>query len=191
MWRLNVSGTLSPNNPRQVFGSWESLSVSTLPSIQGPANTVISQQIISSGGCTATTPANTDDACAVGNSFIINTSSRGSISPTSCPAPRYDGVMVANMNGASSSFSSQAFLLLGTFDSDMWDDGEGLSRGEIVCHASHMHPLPLQLPIIFNRQSSTQAPGLGLGSYQQETLVLFPRIPALVVVLPPSLTQKL
>jgi len=44
--------------------------------------------------------------------------------------------MVANMNGASSSFSSQAFLLLGTFDSNKWDDAGGLSRGEIVRHSS-------------------------------------------------------
>lgn len=135
VWRLNVSGTLSPNNPDQVFGSWESIPISTLPSIQGPAGTVISQQIISSGGCGATTPANTNNSCAVGDSFIINTSSRSSINPASCSAPRYEGVMVANMNGATSSFSSQAFLLLGTFNSNMWDDAGGLSKGEIVRHS--------------------------------------------------------
>lgn len=138
MWRLNVSGTLSPNNPNQVFGSWDSIHVSTLPSIQGPAGTLISQQIISSGGCNATTSANSDDSCAVGDSFVINTSSQSSISPASCPAPRYEGVMVANMNSASSGFSSQAFLLLGTFNSVMWDDAGGLSKGEIVCHFLHV-----------------------------------------------------
>lgn len=135
VWRLNVSGTLSPNNPDQVFGSWEFIPVPTLPSIQGPASTVISQQIISSGGCGATTPANTNNSCAVGDSFIINTSSRSSINPTSCSAPRYEGVMIANMNGASTSFSSQVFLLLGTFNSNMWDDAGGLSKGEIVRHS--------------------------------------------------------
>lgn len=138
VWRLNISGTLSPNNPRQVFGSWDHMSVSTLPSVQGLAGAVISQQIISSGGCKATTPANSNNSCAVGDSFIINTLSRNSISPASCPAPRYDGVMAANMNGASSSFSSQAFLLLGTFNSGMWDDGGGLSNGEIVCYSSRV-----------------------------------------------------
>lgn len=136
VWQLNVSGTLSPNNPHQVFGSWQSISVSTLPSMQGLASTVISQQIISSGGCDGSTPADGSNGCAVGNSFIINTLSQSSISPASCPAPRYEGVMVANMNGASSSFSSQAFLLLGTFDSNKWDDAGGLSRGEIVRHSS-------------------------------------------------------
>lgn len=147
LWRLNISGTLSPNNPRQVFGSWESMSISTLPSVQGPAGTVISQQIISSGGCKATTPENGNSSCAMGDSFIIDTSSRNSISPASCPAPRYEGVLVPNMNGASSSFSSQAFLLLGTFDSGMWDDGGGLSKGEIVCHSSRvLYP--------YNRRSS-------------------------------------
>ncbi|KAF9651158.1 hypothetical protein BDM02DRAFT_980375 [Thelephora ganbajun] len=132
VWRLNVSGTLSPNNPQQVFGSWEAISIPTLPPVQGPAGTVILQQIISSGGCKATTPLNSDNACAVGDSFIINTSSRSSISPASCPAPRYEGIMVANMNGASSSFNSQAFLLLGTFNSSLWDDAGGLSKGEIA-----------------------------------------------------------
>lgn len=135
VWRLNVSGTVSPNNPRQVFGSWESVSISTLPSIQGLAGTVISQQIISAGGCNDTTPTNSDDGCAVGDSFIINTLSQNPISPASCPAPRYEGVMVPNMNGASPSFSSQTFLLLGTFDSDKWNDAEGLSNGEIVCRS--------------------------------------------------------
>ena len=138
VWRLNISGTLSPNNPDQVFGSWEPISIPALPPIQGLAGTVLSQQIISSGGCNATTSTNTDDGCAVGDSFIINTSSRSSIRPSACPAPRYEGVMVANMNGASSSFSSQTFLLLGTFDSDKWDDAQGLSKGEIVCHSSHL-----------------------------------------------------
>jgi hypothetical protein len=48
--------------------------------------------------------------------------------------------MVANMNSASTSFDSQVFLLLGTFDSDMWDDAGGLSKGEIVRHRLHMCP---------------------------------------------------
>lgn len=191
VWRLNVSGTLSANNPNQVFGSWESISIPTLPSAQGPAGTVISQQIISSGGCNNTTPTNSNDGCAVGNSFIINTSSRNSLNPASCPAPRYEGVMVANMNGASTSFSSQALLLLGTFDSEKWDDAGGLSKGEVVCHSSRMHPLLLQPPITFHRQSSTLAPGLGPGSCQQGIPALIHRIPALVVALPPSRTQKL
>ena len=190
VWRLNVSGTLSPNNPNQVFGSWESLSVPTLASIQGLAGTVISQQIISSGGCKVTAPANSNNTCAVGDSFIINTSSRSSISPASCPAPRYEGVMVANMNGASTSFNSQTFLLLGTFNSNMWDDAGGLSKGEIVCHTSHEFHFT-STTIILNRRSSTLALGLGPGYYQQVILTLFPRIPALVVVLPPSHTHKL
>jgi hypothetical protein len=143
VWRLNISGTLSPNNPTQVSGSWDSLSVSTLPSLQGPAGTVISQTIITGGGCEATSPANTDSACAVGDSFIINTLSRSSIKPASCSAPRYEGVMVPNLNSASTSFGSQVFLLLGTFNTSLWDDGNGLSRGEVVCHPSHIHPLPL------------------------------------------------
>jgi len=144
MWRLNVSGTLSPNNPRLVSGSWESVSVPTLPSVQGPAGTVISQQIISSGGCKATTPANNNNSCAVGDSFIISPSPQTYyINPSPCPAPRYEGVMVANLNGASSNFNSQAFLLFGTFDSDMWDDAGGLSRGEIVRHSLRVYPLPL------------------------------------------------
>ena len=138
VWRLNVSGTLSPNNPTQVFGSWESLPVSTLPSFQGPAGTILSQQIFSAGGCKATSPGNTDSACAVGDSSVINTSSRNSINPASCPAPRYRGVAVPNMNGASSSFSSQVFLLFGTFNSSLWDDAGGLSKGEVVCQSSYL-----------------------------------------------------
>lgn len=152
VWRLNISGTLSPNNPRLVSGSWETLSVPTLPPFQGPAGAVISQQIISCGGCKATSPTNTDNACAAGDSFVINTASRNSINPASCPAPRYEGVMVPNMNSASSNFGSQVFLLLGTFNSSTWDDGGGLSKGEVVCPSPHIRSAPLH-PLSTFRQA--------------------------------------
>lgn len=143
VWRLNLSGTVSPNNQGQVFGSWEPVSVqNTLPSIQGLAGTVAYQQIISSGGCNDTTPSNKDEGCAVGNSFVTDTTSGRSIDPESCPAPRYEGVMVPNMNSASTSFASQMFLLSGTFDPDKWNDAGGLSKGEVVRHISHAHRLP-------------------------------------------------
>ncbi|KAL1747216.1 hypothetical protein HDZ31DRAFT_26024, partial [Schizophyllum fasciatum] len=129
VWEFHISGVLSPNLPDQVLGSWSRVSVEDLPRKVGQAGTVIGQQIVSAGGCNSTS---TDgNSCALGDSYVISTSDGQVISPGACPAGRRGAVLVPNMNSYSSSFSSQVFYLLGTFDASRWDDGGGLDKGEV------------------------------------------------------------
>ncbi|TRM67549.1 hypothetical protein BD626DRAFT_479127 [Schizophyllum amplum] len=129
VWTLDLSGVLSPNLPDQVAASWDRVSFDNLPRKIGQAGTVLGQQIIAAGGCNTT--STDDDSCALGDSYVISTSDGQVISPGACPAGRRGAVLVPNMNSYSSSFSSQVFFLLGTFDSSLWDDGGGLDKGEV------------------------------------------------------------
>lgn len=138
VWRLNVSGTLSANLPDQVVGSWERISVDrTLPTKVRQGGTIISQQIISIGGCsTALEDSDEDSSCAQQDSYVVDLVSGSSISPGPCPAPRLDPVLVPNFNSYSTNFASQVLMSLGIVDKTQWNDGGGLDRGEVVCAAS-------------------------------------------------------
>lgn len=131
VWRLNVSGTLSSNLPNDTFASWDRLTIGNLPARVGSAGTVISQQLVAVGGCNSTSSL---DCTQAQDSYVINVQSHKEISPKPCAAPRTSPVLVANMNTFSTSFSSQAFLLLGTLNSSQWEDDNGLTSGEVVCH---------------------------------------------------------
>lgn len=130
IWRLNISGTLSSNLPGDSAGSWDHLSFSTLPPRVNQAGTVVAQQIITAGGCNTTEVVG--NSCARQDSFVMDTQRRVDISPDACPAPRLSPVVVPNTNTFSSTFSSQVFLLLGTFNSSLWQDDGGLDKGEVV-----------------------------------------------------------
>ncbi|KAI0080895.1 hypothetical protein K474DRAFT_1704432 [Panus rudis PR-1116 ss-1] len=133
VWRLNVTGTLSANNARSVVASWQQIPFQDkLPGRSGISGAVVltgsQQHIVSVGGCES---SSANASCADGISYVINADTRNDNSPTSCPAPRVGPAVAQNLNGASSSFGSQIFMMLGTFDSSRWDDGGGLSKGEI------------------------------------------------------------
>lgn len=132
VWRLEISGTLSSNlAENDTFGSWSSQTIGNISgSAVNQASAVLGTSIVSVSGCNTTTdPSNT---CAGSNSYVVNAGpSPSEISPPPCPAARYGGALVFNPSGASSSFASQVFLILGTFDSSYWDDQGGLRRGEI------------------------------------------------------------
>lgn len=136
MWRFNVSGTLSSNLPKDVVGSWEKLSLlnHSLPAIGGSATATVMQspdQLIAAvGGCNLASGA--DAACAEGDSFIISVDSTNTVRVGGCPAPRTGASLAHNPSDASLSFSSQVFLLLGTFNTTVWDDNGGLDLGEVV-----------------------------------------------------------
>jgi hypothetical protein len=131
MWKLELSGTLSSNMPNTAEGSWVNISFGNLPSRFGQAGTMLYQQLIVNGGCdTATDSGN---SCAQQDSYIINTEAQTQMSPSSCPAPRLSAILVPNLNAFSSSFSSQVLLLLGTFNTSLWQDDGGLVNGEVVC----------------------------------------------------------
>lgn len=129
----NVSGTLSSNLPDDSVGSWEHLPLTNLPEKVGQGGGVISQQIVFSGGCNGTTISG--DSCAVQGTYVVNAGS--ATGPTemaalNCPAPRLSPTVVPNGNQFSTTFSSQMLLLLGTFNTTLWDDGGGLKQGEVV-----------------------------------------------------------
>lgn len=127
-----MSGTLSSNLPNAVVGSWEKFSLPNLPGKAGQGGGVIAQQIVTSGGCNGTTISG--DSCAVQDTYVItsNGESATSVPALHCPAPRLSPTLVPNGNTFSSGFSSQMIMLLGAFNSSLWDDGGGLKNGEVV-----------------------------------------------------------
>ncbi|KAI0701810.1 hypothetical protein BC835DRAFT_1404461 [Cytidiella melzeri] len=135
LWQFNVTGTLSANLPQDVVGSWQKLILdnTTLPATGGSASGAIlqtpNQFIAAVGGCGDSIGA--DAACAQNASFVLNLGTGGDQSIATCPAPRVGATVSPNMSGASSSFTSQVFQILGTFDSSQWDDNNGLSKGEV------------------------------------------------------------
>ncbi|TFK43545.1 hypothetical protein BDQ12DRAFT_731551 [Crucibulum laeve] len=131
VWRLNISGTLSSNLPDDSMGSWDRVIVGGLPPKLDQGGTVLSQQIISSGGCN-TTATSTDASCAQQDSYVTDVRARSSISPGACPAPRLSPVLTPNLNTFSTSYTSQVFLLLGNFNSSLWQDNNGLQKGEVA-----------------------------------------------------------
>ncbi|KAF9247034.1 hypothetical protein BU15DRAFT_69879 [Melanogaster broomeanus] len=134
VWEFNITGTLSSNlATNQTFGSWSSQTISTTtPGYSvNQASTVLETSIVSVSGCNTTADSNED--CAEGNSYVVNAGpSQSEIAPTACPAPRFGGVLAFNPSAVSSSFGSQVFLLLGTFNSSLWDDQGGLQKGEVA-----------------------------------------------------------
>jgi hypothetical protein len=131
VWELTVNGTLSPNlATNNTIGTWNSNTLGNAGYSIHQASTVVQTSIISVSGCNTTD--NSNESCAEGNSYILNVGSNSETSPPACPAPRYGGALVQNVNPFSSSFSTQMFLLLGTFNSTLWDDQGGLQSGEVA-----------------------------------------------------------
>lgn len=150
VWLFNVSGTISANLPHSVTAVWQENTISgdSIPGRVSMGGTVIGQKIVAVGGCdsASSSQAILDSTCAVQDSQIIDVAAGLSRSPNACLAPRIDPVVVPNMNTASPSFGTQVFVLLGTFNNTLWDDGGGLNRGEVVS-ASYV-PITLYLTVI-------------------------------------------
>lgn len=138
VWRLSIAGTLSSNLPDSSTASWVRLTVGNLPAKTDQAGTVISNHIVIAGGCNATASG---EFCAQQDAYVIDTSRQSNISPSVCPAPRLRPVLVPNANKFSTSFGSQAYLLLGIIDASHWQDDDGLKKGEVVSsNLSHCFP---------------------------------------------------
>ncbi|KAJ7276386.1 hypothetical protein B0H12DRAFT_1085082 [Mycena haematopus] len=146
LWRLNVSGTLSSNLPTDAVGSWEEISLAELPGNVGHGGGVISQQIVTSGGCNNTLIS--EDSCAVQDTYVITSNGQhGTAVPAlDCPAPRLSPTLIPNGNVFSTTFSFQMLLLLGTFNSSLWDDGGGLKNGEVAVLDVNTHSWTRILP---------------------------------------------
>ncbi|KAH8118402.1 hypothetical protein DFH11DRAFT_1567220 [Phellopilus nigrolimitatus] len=132
VWKFEVAGVLSPNlAANNTFGSWTKIDFpDDLPTRVRQGGTVMpSARVIAADGCNST--ESSDNLCAQQDSHVLNINTSTDISPGGCPAPRVGPVMVPNYNAFSESFASQVFMLLGTFNSTLWDDGNGLSQGEV------------------------------------------------------------
>ena len=133
VWQLEITGTLSSNlATNYTSGTWSAQNVSDTPgSSVNQASAVLGTSVVSISGCNTT--ADSSDACAESNSYVINAGpSLSETTPPLCPAPRYGGALVFNPSTASSSFATQVFLILGTFNSSYWNDQGGLQHGEVA-----------------------------------------------------------
>lgn len=82
------------------------------------------------GGCPSS--QSPSDACVNGDDYIVNADTESDSMPPTCAVPRLEPAVAPNTNGVSTTFGSQVFMLLGTFNSSLWDDGGGLQKGEVV-----------------------------------------------------------
>ncbi|KAG1820199.1 uncharacterized protein BJ212DRAFT_1007998 [Suillus subaureus] len=131
VWDFTISGTLSSNlATNYTNGAWSQQTVGSTGYSVNQASTVVQTSLISVSGCNTTD--NSNDSCAEGNSYVLEVGSNMEINPPSCPAPRYGGSLVPNLNSFSSSYANQVFLVLGTFNSSLWDDQGGLQKGEVA-----------------------------------------------------------
>ena len=140
---MNISGTLSANNPRDVIGTWQHIpATNTIPGRTGNSGAVVftgsQQHIVSVGGCQST---DANVSCADGLSYVVNADSHSSIAPARCPAPRNDPTITTNV-ASGNGFGSQVYQLLGTFNSSIWDDDGGLNKGEVVSIFDNHCPFP-------------------------------------------------
>ncbi|KAA1466489.1 hypothetical protein DENSPDRAFT_791200 [Dentipellis sp. KUC8613] len=128
-WQMRISGTLSSNLANDVNASWIHQPIGSSPAQAGDGGTVIGQQVIAVGGCANTTSVTA--SCAQQGSWVFNFDRSSSISPGPCAAPRIGASVVANMNGASQNFKTQVFVMLGIFNTSLWQDGGNLQKGEV------------------------------------------------------------
>lgn len=131
-WKFEVAGVLSPNLPNSSVGSWSPVQIpKDLPSKVRQGSAVFPSGIVAvAGGCSSNDFS--DNVCAQQDAHIINFDANQDISPPNCPAPRVGPVVVPNYNTFISNVVSQAFVVLGTFNDTIWDDGGGLANGEVV-----------------------------------------------------------
>ena len=139
IWRLDMAGTLSSNLPNDALGSWNQVSIDNLPPRADGAGAVLGQHVVAVGGCNY---PSLNESCVLQDSYILDLEANSQKSPQGCPVPRMNPVLVANTNTFSTSFSSQLFLLLGTFNESLWSDNGNLEKGEVVSHSNFISSLP-------------------------------------------------
>jgi hypothetical protein len=130
IWQLDISGTLSSNLVNSLVGMWAKKTAGNNTAVSGEGGTIVGQQLVAFSGCIGT--PNPSLSCAQPYSYVTNAVNGLSASPALCAVPRIGAAVVANKNTFSSSFSSQVFVLLGLFNTSLWDDGGNLQKGEVV-----------------------------------------------------------
>ena len=132
VYDINISGVESSNNIGSLFGSFLQVPFPQLSSINRQASTVMpGGNIVYYGGCNGTSSQGLDCASQAGSTLDI--SSNRAINANICPAPRVGASLVPNLNTFASTYATQAFLLLGLFDQNAWNDSNALKQGEVVC----------------------------------------------------------
>ena len=137
IWQLEISGTLSSNLETSVVGTWSKITAGNNTAVAGEGGTIVKQQLVAFSGCIGT--SNPSLSCAQQNSFVTDAGTGLSVSPAFCAVPRIGAAVVANKNTYSTSFNSQVFVLLGLFNSSLWDDGGGLNKGEVVSWSNFLY----------------------------------------------------
>ncbi|CAK5275644.1 unnamed protein product [Mycena citricolor] len=136
VWRLNISGTLSSNLPDSAVGTWEQINIATAPGRIRQGGGVLGNDIVVSGGCNGTRVSG--QSCAVQGSYVIDGATGNPATPPSekaalnCPAPRLSPTVIPNGNSNSTGFHAQMLVLLGVYNTSVWNDGNGLEHGEIA-----------------------------------------------------------
>jgi len=130
IWQLDISGTLSSNLVDSLVGTWSKNTAGNNTALSGEGGTIVKQQLVAFSGCIGT--PNPNVSCAQPNSYVTDAGTGLSVLPAVCAVPRIGAAVVANKNTFSSSFSSQVFVLLGLFNTSLWDDGGSLQKGEVV-----------------------------------------------------------
>ena len=130
IWQLDISGTLSSNLVDSLVGTWSKITAGNKTAVSGEGGTIVKQKLVAFSGCIGT--PNADVSCVQPDSFVTDAGTELSVQTTHCAVPRIGAAVVANKNTFSSSFSTQVFVLLGLFNSSLWDDGGNLQKGAVV-----------------------------------------------------------
>ncbi|KAI0268202.1 hypothetical protein BC834DRAFT_681144 [Gloeopeniophorella convolvens] len=129
IWQLDISGTLSSNLIHSLVGVWSKKTAGNNTAVSGEGGTIVREQLVSFGGCIGTPSPNA--SCAQPYSFVTDAGTGLAVTSAVCAVPRIGTAVVANKNTFSSSFNTQVFVLLGLFNSSLWNDGGGLQKGEV------------------------------------------------------------
>ena len=132
VWKFELAVVLAANNANNVEGSWTQITFSEeIPSrvLEGGA-VMPSAKVVAIGGCSSNDAG--DYSCAQQDAYVLNINATSDLNPEGCPAPRVGPVVVPNYNTFSQSFTTQAYMFLGIFDTSLWDDNNGLNQGEVV-----------------------------------------------------------
>jgi hypothetical protein len=136
IWQLDIAGTLSANLVNSLVGKWSKITAGNNTAVSGEGGTIVKEQLVAFSGCIGT--PNPDISCAQPYSYVTDAGTRIAASPATCPVPRIGTAVVANKNPFSASFNTQVFVLLGLFNTSLWDDGGGLQKGEVVSWAIYL-----------------------------------------------------
>ncbi|KAH7105631.1 hypothetical protein BKA62DRAFT_690371 [Auriculariales sp. MPI-PUGE-AT-0066] len=134
IYTLVLGGTLAPNE-QTVTTKWSKTTVSgSTSSLVGNAATVLSGGgLVAAFGCSA--DAGPDVGTYSAKCAVQQASSRASSaawqSTGVCPAGRYGASAAPNLNTADTTFSSQAFILFGQLDADLWTESETSRAGDV------------------------------------------------------------